>query len=239
MYSCTMKILSILLLLAAAPLVSAAPGSHCKTGETTYFNCTIKGGSKVVSLCGKHLDKASSYLQYRFGLSGGETSLVYPPSKNDAAIGEAFYFNRSGMPDGSVQSDGVWFEHANTYYELKHTVYIGPGGQVATRESQILMWAGVPAGAPRPLVCQEADGGARLEQAGALIGSMSPRGRTWKMSPLDVHYKLREQQQAAERAAEKSVDKSTAKSVDKEVENSIDNLIEKAADEVDKPDAQD
>lgn len=238
-----MKTLSILLLLAATPLVSAASGSHCKVGETTYFNCTIKGGSKVVSLCGKHVDKAGSYLQYRFGLSPGETSLVYPPTKDDAAMGEAFYFNRGGTPDSSVQSEGVWFEHANTYYELKHTVYIGPSGQVATRESQILMWAGVPAGAPRPLVCQEPDGGARLEQASALIESMSPRGRSWKMSPLDVHYKLREQQQAAERAADESVEESAAKSVDKEatkeVESAVGNAVEKSADEVDKPEAQD
>lgn len=205
-YSCAMKTFSLLLLLAAAPLASAAPASHCKAGETTYFNCTIKGGSKVVSLCGKRLDGPGSYLQYRFGLSGRDTSMVYPPAKHDASMGEAFFFNHSGTRDSSTQSHGVWFEHANTYYELTHTVYMGPGGQVATRESQILMWAGVPAGAPRPLVCKQSGGGANLEQAGALIESMSPRGRTWQMSPLDVHYKLKEQKAEQKKAEDKAAD---------------------------------
>ena len=204
-YSCAMKTYTFLILLAAAPLAMAAPASHCKSGETTYFNCTIKGSSKVVSLCGKDLEGPGSYLQYRYGSAGRGTELVYPPAKQDAAMGEAFFFNPGNARDTSMQSAGVWFEHANTYYELKHAVYIGPSGQVASRESEILMWAGVPSGAPRPLVCKQSAGGINLDKASTLIGAMAPKGRLWQMSPLDVHYKQKEQK-AAEKAARSEIE---------------------------------
>jgi hypothetical protein len=198
--SCTMKRLSLLLLAAASPLAIGSTPSHCRGEETTYFNCSVKGGSKVVSLCGRDLDGPRSYLQYRYGAPGRSAELIYPPAKTAPTMGQSFYYDASSDKDGSRVESGVWFEHGNTYYELKHVVFHGQAGQVTGTESEILMWAGTPAGAPRPLVCRETRGGDRLAEAGPLIGAMAPKGRTWRMSPLDVHYKLRE----------KSPDKPTA-----------------------------
>lgn len=189
---CIMKSFPIFFLLAASQIAFAAPApSHCRGGETTYFNCSIKGG-KVVSLCGKDVDGPGSYLQYRYGAAGRATELVYPPARNDASMGEAFYYDSSTDKDGLRSQAGVWFEHGNTYYELKHVIYRGQAGQVTGTDSEILMWAGVPAGAPKPLICKQGSGGDNLSQAGSLIGSMAPKGRSWQMSPLDLHYKLRE-----------------------------------------------
>jgi hypothetical protein len=190
---CTMKRLSLLLLAAASPVaIGSTTPSHCRAEETTYFNCSVRGGAKVVSLCGKDLDGPRSYLQYRYGAPGRTAELVYPPAKNDPAMGQSFYYDASADKDGSKVETGVWFEHGNTYYELKHVVFRGQAGQVTGSESEILMWAGIPAGAPRPLVCKQPRGGDRLSEAGPLIGAMAPKGRTWRMSPLDLHYKLRE-----------------------------------------------
>lgn len=202
---CTMKTLTLLLLLGAPALaVAAPPPSHCKASETTYFNCTLKGGTKVVSLCGKDMEGAGSYLQYRYGSPGRGTELVYPPSRTSAASAQAFFFNRGNPNDSSRTEYGVWFENANTYYELKHVSYLGAAGEKTGAESEILMWAGVPSGAPRPLVCKQSKGGANLVEAGALIEAMAPKGHAWRMSPLDVHYKQRERKAAEEAALQES-----------------------------------
>lgn len=196
-----MKTLSLTILLAASQFAVAAPApTHCQSAETTYFNCTLKGGRKVVSLCGKDVGGPASYLQYRYGTPKGGIELIYPSAKGDAGMGETFFFNPSGAKDNSQVSNGVWFEQGNTYYELKHVKYLGSSGEVTTHESEILMWSGVPGGAPRRLVCKQAAGGANLGNAASLIEAMSPKGRTWQMSPLDVHYRQRELQ-AIEKAA--------------------------------------
>ncbi|MBC7685574.1 MAG: hypothetical protein H7176_10145, partial [Bdellovibrionales bacterium] len=170
--------------------------SHCKGGETTYFNCSVKNGGKLVSLCGKDEEGEGSYLQYRYGTPRRPLELIYPPATNDAAMGTTFFFDSSAAKDGSQSEAGVWFEHENTYYKLKYGVNAGPGGQLTTTESEILMWAGVPSGAPRNLLCKQTHGGENLLRASALIKSMSPKGRVWQMSPLDVHYQPKPQAQA-------------------------------------------
>lgn len=190
-----MKLNLLLALALAASYASAAPkfASHCKGGETTYFNCAVKDGSKVVSLCGKDEDGARSYLQYRYGTPRQPLELVYPPAIRDAAMGETFFFDSYVEKDGSQTETGVWFEHDNTYYKLRFGVNHGLGGQLTTSESAILMWAGVPSGAPRSLLCKQTHGGDNLSTASGLIRDMSPKGRVWKMSPLDVHYQPKPQ----------------------------------------------
>jgi hypothetical protein len=187
-----MKRLALLALISAVHLASSAhAASLCRSGETTYFHCSIQGGTKLVSLCGKDLDGRGSYLQYRSGAPGRPADMIYPPAKNDVAMGDTFYYDSAREKDDARVESGVWFEHGNTYYELKHVVYRGGSGAVTGSESEILMWAGIPAGAPRPIVCKESKGGQNLFKAGPLIGAMAPKGRTWQMSPLDLHYKLR------------------------------------------------
>jgi hypothetical protein len=185
-----MKLNALLILMLAASPASAAPASasQCKAGETTYFNCAVKHGAKVVSLCGKGNGGAGSYLQYRYGAPGQQAELVHPSTKRYSAMGETFFFDSTVPKDGGRNETGVWFEHENTYYELKYTTDLAASGQTTGGESEILMWLGVPSGAPRPLVCKQAHGGASLHGAAALIEAMSPPGRAWKMSPLDVYY---------------------------------------------------
>ena len=54
-------------LLSFAPITSAAD-SLCHATEVVRFNCTIRGTSKLVSVCSSPvLTRTSGYLQYRFG----------------------------------------------------------------------------------------------------------------------------------------------------------------------------
>lgn len=93
-----MKHLFFPLIALFIPLV--APGqTHCQKDETDYFSCQVKGGSKVISLCGGHLDTArneNSWLQYRFG-NLGEIEMAYP--QREAGSLDKFegnYFNPHG-----------------------------------------------------------------------------------------------------------------------------------------------
>lgn len=190
-YSIFMLKLNLLLAFALTACNASAAthfASHCTAAETTFFNCSVKTGARVVSLCGKDQEGAGSYLQYHYGRPGRQPELIYPPSQREASRGETFFFDSHASKDSSRAEAGVWFEHENTYYKLNYSINRGPGGQITTTESEILMWAGVPAGAPRSLVCKQAHGGANLSKAGGLIRDMSPKGRAWQMSPLDVHY---------------------------------------------------
>ena len=185
-----MKLNLSLALLLAASHATAAPAiaSQCKAGETTYFNCAVKKGAKVASLCGKRDGGAGSYLQYRYGSPGKQPEQTYPSSPRDSAMSESFFFNSQGAPDSPRADTGVWFEYDNTFYELKYSAELSPTGHTTTSVSQILQWNGVPSGAPRPTVCRHPRAGENLSSAGAVIEAMSPKGRMWKMSPLDVHY---------------------------------------------------
>ena len=182
-----MKITSFLIvaLLASASAMGATPSpSQCRAGETTYFNCEIRG-DKLVSLCGKH-DGAASYLQYRAGAFGAPPEVTYPATRGGQEMKEAFFFNN--RQDSSHADTGVWFRRGNTYYELQYARDLSSVGGVSSPASQVLIWLGTPKGAPRPLVCKQSKGGAALSDAKDVIEAVSPRGRKWQLSPLDLHY---------------------------------------------------
>jgi hypothetical protein len=64
--------------------------SLCSADETVYFNCAVKNGEKVVSLCGtKGLSRNEGYLQYRFGRPG-HIDLEYPKAREDTR--RAFFY---------------------------------------------------------------------------------------------------------------------------------------------------
>ena len=155
-----------------------------------YFNCALRSANKLVSLCGKH-DGAASYLQYRAGTPGAAPEVVYPAARGGAEMKEAFFFD--DRQDSGHADTGVWFRRSNTYYELKYSRDIGSVGQVSAPQSEVLMWIGTPKGAPRPLVCKQSHGGANLNEARTVIEELSPKGRRWHLSPLDVHYLPKQQ----------------------------------------------
>lgn len=179
-------------LLATATAATAAPApSQCKADEVTYFNCALKSANKLVSLCGK-LDGAHSYLQYRAGSPGASPEVVYPAARGGQEMKEAFFFD--DHQDSARADTGVWFRRSQTYYELKYGRDIGSVGQISGPQSEVLMWIGTPKGAPRPLVCKQSNGGAQLSEARLVIEALSPKGRRWQLSPLDVHYLPKQQQ---------------------------------------------
>ena len=184
------SLLAALLTTATAATAAPAP-SQCKADEVTYFNCALRPANKLVSLCGKH-NGAASYLQYRAGTPGAPPEVAYPATRGGAEMKEAFFFN--DRQDSSRADTGVWFRRSNTYYELKYGRDIGNVGQISGARSEVLMWIGTPKGAPRPLVCRQANGGAQLSEAKAVIEALSPKGRRWQLSPLDVHYLPKQQQ---------------------------------------------
>ena len=177
------------LLLVTSQASAANPAaSLCKAAETTYFNCSVKKGSKLVSLCGKNKGGAGSYLQYRYGSPGQRPELIYPPAIRDPAMATTFFFDSSGVKNEARSEAGVWFEYDNTYYELKFNAELSATGNLITAVSEVLQWSGTPGGAPLPTVCKHSRGGENLAAAGSLIEAMSPAGRVWRMSPLDLYY---------------------------------------------------
>ncbi len=187
-------------LLAACGAASAAPSpSQCKTGETTYFNCALRASNKLVSLCGRN-DGAASYLQYRAGTPGAAPAEVYPPARGGPDMKTAFFFN--DRKDETRADTGVWFRRGDMYTELKYGRDIGSMGQVSGPQSEVLIWIGTPKGAPRPLVCKQARGGDGLGEAKEIIAALSPVGRRWQLSPLDVHYLPKRRQAAPEKTVD-------------------------------------
>jgi len=77
--------------------------THCTNGETTYFNCFVKGSKKVASVCGAGYNeegKASGYLQYRFGAIG-KLEMSYPSTPNEDEMKDRFTFSASRSADYS------------------------------------------------------------------------------------------------------------------------------------------
>lgn len=187
-------------LLAACGAASAAPSpSQCKAGETIYFNCELRAGNKLVSLCGTN-DGAASYLQYRAGTPGAAPAEVYPPARGGPEMKSAFFFN--DRKDDTRADTGVWFRRGNMYTELKYGRDIGSMGQVSGPRSEVLIWIGTPKGAPRPLVCKQSRGGDGLGEAKDIISALSPAGRRWHLSPLDVYYLPKHKQAVPEKEVE-------------------------------------
>ncbi len=68
-------------LLFLPPVPALAASGHCSADEQTIFTCSVRGSSKVISVCAsRKLTKDKGYIQYRFG-APGKIELEYPPSR--------------------------------------------------------------------------------------------------------------------------------------------------------------
>ena len=75
--------------MAKAPASEAKtkPGldNLCAPGEKVLFSCSLENG-KMVSVCAAAQIGGARFAQYRYGVQGEESELVYPKSRQDGAI---------------------------------------------------------------------------------------------------------------------------------------------------------
>lgn len=163
--------------------VSHAMGeqTYCSSEEFTFFNCI--SGSKVMSLCGKS-EESSGYLQYRAGQSGGDPELVIPASIDEPKPGKTFIYTTVSNDENMFGKNEVWFRDINNdkSYSLTLVADYDPEGREVPRESVVLKWDGLPAGAPYAFKCDKPDAGFNLEAAESVIGEKTS-DNPWTVSP--------------------------------------------------------
>ena len=100
----------------------ATAATLCKTDEVAYFSCVLKGGKKIVSLCGNTFwntteSKINPYawLEYRFGTLK-HIELLYPSSKVDSIKKFAAEYHHPYQ--GFYYALGFTID--NTRYDIEH-----------------------------------------------------------------------------------------------------------------------
>ena len=99
---------------------SGNAATHCKPGEIVYFSCSIKGSSKVVSLCGNGFKaptyerNESAWLQYRFGRLGSKLELEYPKVRANSLS----HFSGEYQHPYQAFIRGISFQISTTRYEV-------------------------------------------------------------------------------------------------------------------------
>jgi hypothetical protein len=99
-----------------------AAESLCTPTEHVFFNCRVKGGPKLLSVCGRAGEEATrgaaapgDYLQYRFGPSG-KPELEYPMSR-ESSLGR-FQVASEYVPSAFYESYQLSFESGGTEYRV-------------------------------------------------------------------------------------------------------------------------
>lgn len=156
-----------------------AVGSHCQTGEETYFNCQLRNSPKVASVCGAGYDidkKQAGYLQYRFG-SLGKMEFSYPSSTNADDMLDKFNFSALRTADGSQEDSMLGFKSSEYFYSVNYGVErrIGRGDR---HTSTIMVWKEDNRKGVKILACKDGQAGRGLS-LGHVIPLMSSPGRPW------------------------------------------------------------
>ncbi len=173
----------LLTLLVAAGGSQAADGpGHCAPNEITHFNCDT--GGRVASLCGAP-DGSVDYLQFRFGPPEDEPEWVVPALTDDPEMGRTFYYTISDNQDAMLDKIDVWFRHQGNSWAVEVVEHYDSEGIVTRSEPVILMWEGVPQGAPHAFRCVQTDSGATLYGAERVIEAISAPDHDWSRSPLE------------------------------------------------------
>jgi len=165
--------------------VAGEQATQCHAPENTFFNCVLQTSGKVVSLCGS-ADSAKPWLQYRMGRPGQTPELVVPSRLDDPEMHSVFFYDvPSATRDGSYWQVGVWFRHADAYYELV-TSQDHQFQEVGDDRSAVDVWAGANLHKrPVELACRRTSSSAQLIQAGHLVEVMAPNWHHWGISPYD------------------------------------------------------
>lgn len=104
----SLRALSVFAVVCITSFVYAESRTHCVSGETDFFTCSIAHTNKVASLCGsRHADSSSiSWLQYRFGQIG-HPEMVYPLVKDGSA--DKFYGKGQAVRESAFYQYDIWF----------------------------------------------------------------------------------------------------------------------------------
>lgn len=168
------------LFVSSGAAVGAESPTFCTAEETTYFNCV--GGGGVASLCGRD-DESHRYLQYRFGQAGGEPEQVVPNELDDADMGRTFHYTNIENEEEMFGRTEVWLRTLNRTYQLTYISRLDHEGRLMPKESAVLMWDGLPDGAPNVLKCARPTAGLNLDMAESLIKSIAVPGHPWSDQP--------------------------------------------------------
>ena len=103
--------------------------THCKSGETDFFTCTIAGSNKVVSLCGDRNEETRviSWLQYRFGLIG-HPEMIYPTVMQGSV--DKFYGRHQTSHGSSYYQYDIWFHIGDYNYSVSASSTGDESGEV-------------------------------------------------------------------------------------------------------------
>jgi hypothetical protein len=203
---CEVRLLRLLLLavaFAGSAQLQAIAGEQatlCDTPENAFFNCILRASGKVVSLCGS-ADRAKPWLQYRMGRPGQTLELVVPSRLDDPEMRSVFFYDLpSATRDGSYWQVGIWFRHADAYYELL-TSQDHQYQEDDDDRSAVAVWGGANLN-KRPVEqeCHRTSSSVLLIQAGDVVKAMAPKWHHWGISPYDWGSYARKNE-AHERAA--------------------------------------
>ena len=112
--------------MAPASVVKTKPGldNLCAPGEKVLFSCSLENG-KIASVCAAAQIGGSRFAQYRYGMQGEESELVYPKSRQDGAI------RFVSVPYSGGGEAQLMFERGDTTYVVYSNVIrtgFGDGG---------------------------------------------------------------------------------------------------------------
>lgn len=107
------RLSTILMLSAVASSIPVhAAESLCEPAEQTFFNCSVAGSGKVISVCGAQNTSANEgYIQYRFG-HPGKIELEFPTNRSGST--KVFWWD--GRVHSEVSDNWFWFKNGGFTY---------------------------------------------------------------------------------------------------------------------------
>jgi hypothetical protein len=109
------------LLCLTVPILAESQETHCNDGEAVYFNCLVKGSSKVASVCGMGYSEEKNepgYIQYRFGPIGQE-EFVFPSGKSRLDLQDKFTFSSTRSAEYDRYDFDLQFDHLSYAYSVR------------------------------------------------------------------------------------------------------------------------
>jgi hypothetical protein len=170
---------SIVLLAASSCPHAQAVRTHCESTEVTYFNCLVRGSTKVASVCGAGYSferKEGGYLQYRYG-NVGNVELAFPSTLESAKLIDRFYFSSVRTAD-YVQSDrNLGFLNDGYGYSVYYSEETSKSGRKKA-SSGILVWTRADRKDVKNLACRNGDAGEAL-LVDHVVRLLSTPGHKW------------------------------------------------------------
>jgi hypothetical protein len=113
----------LFLIWLAAPVLAESLRTHCQNNEEVYFNCLIKGSTKVASVCGLGYSEESNepgYVQYRFGPIGNH-EFAFPDGQKKEDLQDKFMFSGTRNSEYTHYEFDFQFENLGYAYSILHS----------------------------------------------------------------------------------------------------------------------